>query len=152
MQGDKGASRRLQFTRRGLIVSGFWFSSAGRMLRAQLTSAQEPAPPQATFSADVKVVNVFATVRDKDGKIVRNLTKDDFILEEDGRPQTIRYFAQQSDLPLTLGLLVDTSGSERRMIPEERDASRTFIEQVLRPDRDKVFLITSIAKWNSCRI
>jgi len=87
------------------------------------------------------VVNVFATVRDKEGQIVRNLTKADFTLEEDGRPQTIRYFAQQSDLPLTLGLLVDTSGSERRMIPTERDASLTFIEKVLRPDRDKIFLI-----------
>ncbi len=63
------------------------------------------------------------------------------LLQEDGRPQTIRYFSQQSDLPLTLGLLVDTSMSERRMLGTERDASRTFFEQVLRPDRDKAFLI-----------
>ncbi len=122
----------------------FFFSAlsvfAGRRLHAQFTPA---SPPQAqpTFSTDVKVINVFATVRDKQGQIARNLTKDDFVLEEDGRPQTIRYFSQQSDLPLTLGLLVDTSGSERRMIPQERDASRTFLEQVLRPDRDKIFLI-----------
>ena len=84
---------------------------------------------------------MFATVRGKEGKIVRNLTKDDFLLEEDGRPQTIRYFTQQSDLPLTLGLLVDTSGSERRMLGTERQASYTFFEQMLRPDKDKVFLI-----------
>ncbi|MDQ2840341.1 MAG: VWA domain-containing protein [Acidobacteriota bacterium] len=96
---------------------------------------------QPTFSAGVNVVNVLATVRDKDGKVIRNLAKDDFALEEDGRPQTIRYFSQQSDLPLTLGLLVDTSGSERRMLPTERDASRTFLEQVLRPEKDKAFLI-----------
>lgn len=123
---------------------------AGRLLNAQFTPAPgslQPAAPQpqnssqTTFSTDVKVVNVFATVRDKQGQIVRNLTKEDFTLLEDGRPQTIRYFVQQSDLPLTLGLLVDTSGSERRMIPTERDASRTFVEQVLRPDRDKIFLI-----------
>jgi VWFA-related protein len=102
----------------------------------------EQTPPQAPqFSSNVKVVNVFATVRDKQGEIVKNLTKDDFVLEEDGRPQTIRYFAQQSDLPLTLGLLVDTSGSERRMLGTERDASYTFLQQVLRPDRDKAFLI-----------
>jgi VWFA-related protein len=62
-------------------------------------------------------------------------------LLEDGRPQTIRYFSRQSDLPLTLGLLVDTSRSERRMIPTERSASYKFFEQVLRPDRDKAFLI-----------
>lgn len=104
----------------------------------------QPAPSSngtPTFSTDVKVVNVFATVRDKDGKIIHDLTKDDFALEEDGHPQTIRYFAQQTDLPLTLGLLVDTSMSERRMLGTERDASATFFQQVLRPDRDKAFLI-----------
>ena len=107
-------------------------------------SAQNP--PQSsqqvpTFSSNVRVVNVLATVRDKQGQIVRNLTKDDFVLEEDGRPQTIRYFAQQSDLPLQVGLLIDTSGSERRMIPTEKDASYTFLEHVLRPEKDRAFLI-----------
>jgi len=66
---------------------------------------------QPTFSSHVRVVNVPATVRDKHKQIVRNLTKDDFILEEDGRPQTISYFSEDSNVPLTLGLLVDTSWS-----------------------------------------
>jgi hypothetical protein len=96
-------------------------------------------PP--TFSTSVKVINIFATVRDKDGKIIPNLTKDDFTLSEDGRPQEIKYFAQQTDLPLILGLLVDTSGSERRNIPTERDASYKFLEKVMRPEKDKAFLI-----------
>jgi VWFA-related protein len=108
-----------------------------RILRAQ-DSTRQTKPD---FSTDVKVVNVFATVRDKDGKIVRGLTKTDFTLLEDGRPQNIQYFAQQSDLPLTLGLLVDTSGSERRMLGSEKEASRTFLDKVLREDRDKAFLI-----------
>ena len=95
----------------------------------------------AQFSTNVKVINVLATVRDKDGKIVKDLTKDDFALAEDDRPQTIKYFTQQSDLPLTLGLLVDTSGSERRNIGTERDASYKFLESVLRPDKDKAFII-----------
>ena len=107
----------------------------------RLLRGQQPAQPQPTFTADVKVVNVFATVRDKKGQIVKDLNKADFTLLEDGRPQNIKYFAKQSDLPLTLGLLVDTSRSERRMIPTERSASYKFIEQVLRPDRDKAFLI-----------
>lgn len=115
-----------------------WQPALGQQSGAQASQTQQPAP---TFSTGVKVVNVFATVRDKDGKIVRNLTKDDFALEEDGRPQTIRYFAQQADLPLTLGLLVDTSMSERRMLGTERDASDTFFQQVLRPEKDKAFLI-----------
>jgi VWFA-related protein len=84
---------------------------------------------------------VLATVRDKDGKIMKGLTKEDFALAEDGRVQTIQYFNQQSDLPLTLGLLIDTSGSERRNISTERDASYKFLERVLRPDKDKAFII-----------
>ncbi|HEY5030731.1 MAG TPA: VWA domain-containing protein [Candidatus Angelobacter sp.] len=93
------------------------------------------------MTVHVKVVNVPATVRDKHGKIVTNLTKDDFILEEDGRPQTLHYFAQESSLPLTLGLLVDTSQSQRRVLGQERTASSSFIDQMLRPDKDKAFLI-----------
>ncbi len=96
---------------------------------------------QPTFSTEVKVVNVLATVRDKQGHIVRDLTKDDFILEEDGRPQTIRYFAQESDLPLTLGLLVDTSLSQRRVLDQERRASYTFLDQILREKKDLAFVI-----------
>jgi VWFA-related protein len=96
---------------------------------------------QSTFSADVKVVNVFATVRSKKGEIVHNLTKDRFQLEEDGRPQVIRYFAQESDLPLTLGLLVDTSMSQTRVLGDERKASYRFFEQVLRENKDKAFVI-----------
>jgi VWFA-related protein len=95
----------------------------------------------ATFSTDVKVVSVLATVRDKDKKIVSDLTKDDFDLEVEGRPQTIKYFSRETDLPLTLGLLVDTSLSQRLVLGEERIASRRFVEKVLREDRDQTFLI-----------
>ncbi len=94
-----------------------------------------------TFSTSVKVVNVFATVRDKQGQIVRNLTKDDFALEEDTRPQSIRYFSQEINLPLTLGLLIDTSASQRRVLEKERTASYTFLERVLREDKDQAFVI-----------
>ena len=93
------------------------------------------------MSVDVRVVNVFATVRDKHGEIVPSLTKDDFTLEEDGRPQTIRYFTRETDLPLTLGLLVDTSMSQRRVLDQERSASYTFLDQVLRPNKDMAFVI-----------
>jgi len=94
-----------------------------------------------TFTAGVKVVNLFATVRNRQGAVVRGLTKDDFLLQEDKRPQMIRYFSQESDLPLTLGLLVDVSGSQRRLIPEERTASFQFFDQVLREDLDQAFVI-----------
>jgi len=103
--------------------------------------AWQQAAPQPSFSTEVSVVNVLATVREKDGRIVRDLDRGDFTILEDGRPQTIRYFSRQSDLPLIVGLLVDTSLSERHMLATEREATRTFLEQVLRPDKDKAFLI-----------
>jgi len=103
--------------------------------------AWQESSPDAKYSSEVNVVNVLATVREKDGKIVSNLTKDDFTIDEDGRPQTIKYFTQQFDSPLTLGLLVDTSGSERRNIEAERRASYKFFDQVVREDKDKAFLI-----------
>ncbi len=100
--------------------------------------AQEPA---ATVAVDVKVVTLPVTVRDKHGKIVRDLAKDDFTLQEDGRPQTIKYFSQETNLPLTLGLLVDTSRSQDKVLDSERNASRSFIDQMLVQPKDKAFLI-----------
>jgi VWFA-related protein len=95
----------------------------------------------ATITVDVKVVTLPVTVRDKHGKIVRDLTKDDFTLQEDGRPQAIRYFSQEANLPLTLGLLVDTSRSQTNVLDAERNASRSFLDQMLVQDKDKAFLI-----------
>jgi len=100
---------------------------------------QQSAAP--TFSSNVKVVNVLTSVRDKHGQIVNNLTKDDFVLEEDGHPQAIRYFSKESDLPLTLGLLVDTSLSQRRVLEQERVASYAFLDHVMRVDKDVAFVI-----------
>jgi VWFA-related protein len=103
-----------------------------------LLSQQQQKPD---ISVEVGLVNVLATVRDKKGQIVRNLTKDDFILDEDGRPQTIQYFLQESNLPLTLGLLVDTSMSQVHVLPQERTASYSFFDHMLREDQDKAFVI-----------
>src|SRR5882762_7699703 len=94
-----------------------------------------------TFAIDVKVVTLPVTVRDKHGKIVRNLTKDDFLLAEDGHPQTIRYFAQEANLPLTLGLLVDTSMSQRNVLDQEKTASESFLDQMLTAAKDQAFII-----------
>jgi VWFA-related protein len=99
------------------------------------------AQDDATFKTEIKVVNVLASVRTKKGEIVRDLSKDDFSLLEDGRPQTIKYFARQSDLPLTLGLMVDTSMSQRRVLESERTASFRFLDQVLRQAKDQVFIM-----------
>ncbi|HEX4489244.1 MAG TPA: VWA domain-containing protein [Terriglobales bacterium] len=103
--------------------------------------AAQTDQPVTTMSVKVKVVNVLATVRDKHGTVIGNLNKDDFTLSEDGRPQSIHYFAQESDLPLTLGLLVDTSLSQRRVLDQERSASHSFLDRMVREDRDRAFII-----------
>ena len=97
--------------------------------------------PATTVSVQVNVVNVLATVRDKKGKVVPDLAKDDFALAEDGHLQNIRYFSKEINLPLTLGLLVDTSLSQRRVLDQERSASETFLDQIVRENTDKAFII-----------
>lgn len=95
---------------------------------------------QPTFTSNVRVVDVPATVRDKHKQIVRNLGKDDFVLQEDGRQQTIRYFNEDTNIALTLGLLVDTSYSQRRVLEDERHASFSFLNQMLH-DKNAAFVI-----------
>jgi VWFA-related protein len=116
-------------TRLGCLVL---FTLLGGGLRGQ----QEPI-----IAVDVRTVNVTATVRDKHGKIVRDLNQDAFALTEDGGPQTINYFAKECDLPLRLGLLVDTSLSQRRVLDQERSASYSFLDNLLRERKDLAFLV-----------
>lgn len=111
-------------------------SSASFALSQRIQAEQQP-----TFSTAVNVVSVLANVVDKKGHIIRDLGKEDFSILEDGRPQTIRYFAPQSDLPLVLGLMIDSSMSQERVITPERSACFHFLDQVLRPNKDKVFLL-----------
>jgi VWFA-related protein len=118
-----------------LLLAGLLALGNAPLLSQQ---AAQQGPP---ITSEVKMVKMLASVRDKKGHLVNNLTKDDFAIDQDGHPQTITYFAQESNLPLTLGLLVDTSMSQRRVLDQERGASHTFIEQVLRDDKDKAFVI-----------
>jgi VWFA-related protein len=93
------------------------------------------------ISVEVKTVTVYATVRGKHGHIVTNLTQNDFVLKQDGQAQAIQYFARESNLPLTLGLLVDTSFSQHNVLDTERQASESFLDQMLRESKDQAFLI-----------
>ena len=89
---------------------------------------------------DVNVVSVLTSVRDKKGALIPSLTKDDFTISEDGKPQAIKYFTRETDLPLTIGLLVDVSGSQRNLIGIEQSAAGQFFSQVLRK-KDLAFLL-----------
>jgi VWFA-related protein len=93
------------------------------------------------LKVDVDIVNVLFSVRDKKGALVGNLNKDDFSVYEDGKQQTIKYFTKETDLPLTLGLLVDVSGSQRNLIGVEKEAASEFFGKVLR-QKDMAFLIS----------
>jgi VWFA-related protein len=126
-----------QLTRRNLL-SALALLPGARLLSGQQTPPAEQAPK---YSTDVKVVNIFATVRDKSGKIIKDLTQNDFSLDEEGNPQTIKFFERESSLPLYLGLMVDTSGSQARVLGDERTAGIKFFDQILREDRDLAFVI-----------
>ena len=96
---------------------------------------------ETTLKVDVDIVNVLFSVRDKKGALVPNLTQEDFTVFEEGKQQTVKYFAKDTDLPLTLGLLVDVSGSQRNLIGVEKQAASEFFGKVLR-QKDMAFLIS----------
>ncbi len=117
-------------------------------LGSALLLAQQPSKPlepepdaQPTIRTEVDLVNVLASVRNKNGGLVGNLNKEDFSLTENGKAQEIRYFTRETDLPLTIGLLVDVSRSQERLIDIEREAASQFFSQMLRP-KDLAFLIS----------
>jgi VWFA-related protein len=104
---------------------------------APQSSAPQSSTPAATITVNAKLVNLPVIVRDKKGALVQNLTRSEFALSVDGHPETIRYFDKDNDLPLTLGLLVDTSGSVRSALEDERTASEAFLNQMMTAPADR---------------
>lgn len=113
------------------LVAGF-----GVPLFAQVVPSQEP-----TIKVEVNLVNIFFNVRNKGGGLVGNLEKSDFTVFEDGKQQEIKYFTRETDLPLTLALLVDVSKSQERLMDTERQAASQFFTSVLRK-KDMALLIS----------
>jgi VWFA-related protein len=107
------------------------------------TSANQSADdqkPQETLKVNVNVVQLFFNVKDKKGVLIPNLNKGDFDIAEDGKPQTIKYFTAESNLPLTLGILIDSSGSQQRVLDMEKEVGGAFLKQILR-NNDEAFVI-----------
>jgi VWFA-related protein len=103
----------------------------------------------AQIKVDVKVVNVLCTVHDNQGALVKDLGKDDFEIREDGKPQVVRYFARETDLPLTIALLVDVSGSVRKFLQSEKETAVEFFRGILRP-QDQAMLTgfsSTVVMW-----
>src|ERR1035437_3476228 len=105
------------------------------------SNAQSQDEPTETLKVNVEVVQLFFNVKDKHGALIPNLTKDNFDLFEDGKPQTIKYFKAESDLPLTLGMLIDSSGSQTRVLDMEKEVGGSFLESTLRA-KDEAFVIS----------
>ena len=103
-------------------------------------SGEQSGQPTETLKVNVNVVNLFFNVKDKHGALIPNLTKDDFQVFEDGKPQTIKYFTAESNLPLTLGILIDSSGSQLRVLDMEKEVGGAFLKQIL-TDKDLAYVI-----------
>ena len=103
-------------------------------------SSQDQDQSMETLKVRVNVVQLFYNVKDKKGALIPNQTKDDFELFEDGKPQAIKYFTAESNLPLTLGILIDSSGSQMRVLEMEKEVGGAFLNDILR-EKDEAFVI-----------
>src|SRR6201987_5816996 len=115
---------------------------------AVIVLAQQPSQqsdkdqkPGETVKVNVNVVQLFFNVKDKHGALIPNLTKDDFEIAEDGKSQTIKYFTAESNLPLTIGMMIDSSGSQRNVIDMEKEVGGAFLKQIL-TDKDEAYVIS----------
>ena len=107
----------------------------------QSNPQDEPDQSVSTLKVNVNVVQLFFNVKDKKGALIPSLTKNDFDIFEDGKPQTIKYFTAESNLPLTLGILIDSSGSQQRVLEMEKEVGGNFLNEILR-DKDLAFVIS----------
>jgi VWFA-related protein len=126
-----------------LLFAGF--STASAQQPASSPDSTQPDQDQdqaaATLKINVNIVQLFFNVKDKKGGLIPGLTKSDFQLFEDGKPQTIKYFAAESNLPLTLGILIDASGSQARVLDMEKQVGGEFLTQILR-EKDLAFVLS----------
>ena len=108
-----------------------------------VSNAPPPKPeddnPVVTLKVDVNLVNLFFTVKDKSGTLVPHLTKENCSVDEDKTPQTLKHFVAETNQPLTLGILIDTSGSQQRVLPLEKEFGAQFLNRILRKS-DQAFV------------
>lgn len=142
----------LQMPLRVLVLGLLAASATG--LHAQLAPSPDESPvshapppkpeddaPVTTLKVDVNLVNLFFTVKDKDGALIPHLTKENCTVQEDKTPQTLKHFQAENNQPLTLGILLDTSGSQQRVLPLEKDFGGQFLSRVLK-SKDEAFLVS----------
>src|SRR5581483_6536253 len=121
-----------------LLLAGM---AVGQDASQQRSQKSDDEQSMETLKVNVNVVELFFNVKDKNGALIPSLTKNDFDIFEDGKPQTIKYFTAESNLPLTLGILIDSSGSQQRVLDMEKEVGAAFLQDILRP-KDEAFVIS----------
>jgi len=127
----------------GLVPAG-WAQLAPSPDAPPVSTAPDTTPVQeavATLKLSVNLVDLFFTVKDKEGNLVPHLTQNDCTISEDKVPQKLKSFVAETHLPLTLGILLDTSGSQQRVLPLEQDAGSQFLDRVIK-SKDEAFLLS----------
>jgi len=138
----------LRFAVAVLVLSGLSAAARAQLAPSPDAPPVSTAPAQAedetavaTLKMNVNLVDLFFTVKDKNGELVPHLTRNDCTVLEDKVPQTLKSFVAETDQPLTLGILLDTSGSQQNVLPLEQDAGSQFLQRVLR-SKDEAFLVS----------
>ena len=116
-------------------------SIAQQTSQSQSSQQSGDQNPAETLKVNVNVVQLFFNVKDKHGALIPNLAKTDFDIFEDGKPQTIKYFTAETNLPLTIGMMIDSSGSQRNVLDMEKEVGGAFLKQIL-TDKDEAFVIS----------
>jgi VWFA-related protein len=127
----------------GLLLIGYFLAGPSF---AQTTQKATPAQSQTqgqvpSITVQVNLENVLFTVVDKKNQLVTNLDRDDFRVFENGKPQKILFFGRETNLPLRIGILIDTSNSIRLRLQFEQEAAIDFLYGIVRPDMDKAFVV-----------
>ena len=124
-------------------------TSRTRRVGSSETPAPSPTPPvdnpqdsDEVVRVETNLTNIFFTAADSNKRFISNLKKEDVRILEDGQPQEIFTFQKNLDLPLSIAILIDTSLSEERTLPDEKAAARAFVEAVMRPDRDEAAIVS----------
>jgi VWFA-related protein len=127
----KIGKQKMRIIRNGIAQLLAWSVVLAMVVTAMPAMPQEPAQGP-VIKSEVTLVNLFATVRDKNHRVVTDLKQDDFKVSEDGHEEKVAFFSKEMQLPITLGLLLDTSGSEQFMLGAIQDAGGRFMHRVLK--------------------
>lgn len=128
-----------------LTVVGVFGISEGSRAQEKASASPSPTPPNPddeVIRVETELVNVLFSAQDKDRRLLTDLKKEDIQIIEDGEVQEILEFGRQVDLPLSLAILIDTSASQERTLPEEKAAAKSFLNSVVRPSKDEVAVIS----------